>query len=149
MKHLKEFILEMSSTKFDLKKAFEHYNVFGIITDDPIKELTEGRLSKEKSLDDSTMIQLWDQTDKDKSGIINVEQILDNIVKDKTKGPIIWVVTERSKNSKCLNNKLIWKMILKGLYNGEEVDNKQIVIASSEDLLPKQLQNQLTPFIKI
>ena len=36
-----------------------------------------------------------------------------------------------------------------GTYNGKELDNKQIVISSSEDLLPKELHDRLNPFIKI
>jgi len=150
MKSLQEFINEMASNKFDLKHAFEYYKIFGIITDDPIKELNEGKLSKEKLFNDCTMIQLWDQPkDNNNGGIINVDSILEDLVKNPPKGAIVWIVTERSKNSKCINDNKIWKMILKGTYNGKELDNKQIVISESEDLLPKELHDRLNPFIKI
>jgi len=149
MKRLQEYINEMASTKFDLKHAFEEYKIFGIITDDPIKQLTEGKLSKEKLFKDSLTIQLWDQDKENNGGIINVDDVLKDLISNPPKGPVVWIVTDLSKNSKCINDKKIWQMLFKGVYEGKEIDNKQIVISQSEDLLPQPLQARLSPFIKI
>ena len=147
MKSLHDFIVnEMASTKFDLKKAFRDYTIFGIITDDPIKLATENKYIPE----DSTIIQLFEQgEDSTNGGIIDIESILENLIDDPPKGAIIWIVTEKSKNCKFFKDKDLYNFIFKGTYQGKSLDNQQIVISSSEDLLPKEYQAKLNPFVKM
>ena len=147
MKSLHDFIVnEMASTKFDLKKAFRDYTIFGIITDDPIKLATENKHIPE----DSTIIQLFEQgEDSTNGGIIDIESILENLIDDPPKGAIIWIVTEKSKNCKFFKDKDLYNFIFKGTYQGKSLDNQQIVISSSEELLPKEYQAKLNPFVKM
>jgi hypothetical protein len=147
MKSLHDFIVnEMASTKFDLHKAFRDYKIFGIITDEPL-ELA----NKDKHIpEDSTIIDLFEQReDSTKGGIIDIESILENLIDDPPKGAIIWIVTEKSKNCKFFKDKDLYNFIFKGTYQGKSLDNQQIVISSSEDLLPKEYQVKLNPFVKM
>ena len=147
MKSLHDFIVnEMASTKFDLKKAFRDYTIFGIITDDPLKLAHEDKHIPE----DSTIIDLFEQKeDSTKGGIIDIESILENLIDDPPKGAIIWIVTEKSKNCKFFKDKDLYNFIFKGTYQGKSLDNQQIVISSSENLLPKEYQAKLNPFVKM
>lgn len=147
MKSLHDFIVnEMASTKFDLKKAFRDYTIFGIITDDPLKLAHEDKHIPE----DSTIIDLFEQgEDSTKGGIIDIESILENLINDPPKGAIIWIVTEKSKNCKFFKDKDLYNFIFKGTYQGKSLDNHQIIISSSEELLPKEYQAKLNPFIKM
>jgi len=147
MKSLHDFIVnEMASTKFDLKKAFRDYTIFGIITDDPVKLAHEDKHIPE----DSTIIELFEQDDSlPGAGIIDIDSVLENLIDDPPKGAIIWIVTEKSKNCKFFKDKDLYNFIFKGTYQGKSLDNQQIVISSSEDLLPKEYQAKLNPFVKM
>ena len=141
MKSLHDFIVnEMASTKFDLHKAFRDYKIFGIITDDPIKLATEDKHIPE----DSTIVQLFERDD-----LPDIESILENLVDDPPKGVIIWIVTEKSKNCKFFKDKDLYNFIFKGTYQGKSLDNHQIIISSSEELLPKEYLAKLNPFVKM
>ena len=146
MKSLHDFIVnEMASTKFDLKKAFRDYTIFGIITDDPVKLAHEDKHIPE----DSTIIELFEQEDETNGGIIDIDSVLENLIDNPPKGAIIWIVTEKSKNCKFFKEKDLYNFIFKGNYQGKTLDNQQIVISSSEDLLPKEYQAKLNPFVKM
>ena len=147
MKSLHDFIVnEMASTKFDLHKAFRDYKIFGIITDEPLDLAHEDKHIPE----DSTIIELFEQEeDSTNGGIIDIESILENLIDDPPKGAIIWIVTEKSKNCKFFKDKDLYNFIFKGTYQGKSLDNQQIVISSSEDLLPKEYQSKLNPFVKM
>lgn len=146
MKSLHDFIVnEMASTKFDLKKAFRDYTIFGIITDDPVKLAHEDKHIPE----DSTIIELFEQEDETNGGIVDIDGVLENLIDNPPKGAIIWIVTEKSKNCKFFKNKDLYNFIFKGNYQGKTLDNQQIVISSSEDLLPKEYQAKLNPFVKM
>lgn len=147
MKSLHDFIVnEMASTKFDLQKAFKDYKIFGIITDNPLKLATKDKHIPEHS----TIIELFEQDDSlPGAGIIDIESILENLIDDPPKGAIIWIVTERSKNCKFFKDKDLYNFIFKGTYQGKSLDNQQIVISSSEELLPKEYLAKLNPFVKM
>ncbi len=146
MKSLHDFIVnEMASTKFDLKKAFRDYTIFGIITDDPVKLVHEDKHIPE----DSTIIELFEQEDETNGGIVDIDGVLENLIDNPPKGAIIWIVTEKSKNCKFFKDKDLYNFIFKGNYQGKTLDNQQIVISSSEDLLPKEYQAKLNPFVKM
>lgn len=146
MKSLHDFIVnEMASAKFDLKKAFRDYTIFGIITDDPLKLAHEDKHIPE----DSTIIELFEQEDETNGGIVDIDSVLENFIDNPPKGVIIWIVTEKSKNCKFFKDKDLYNFIFKGNYQGKTLDNQQIVISSSEDLLPKEYQAKLNPFIKM
>lgn len=146
MKSLHDFIVnEMASTKFDLKKTFRDYTIFGIITDDPLKLAHEDKHIPE----DSTIIELFEQEDETNEGIIDIDSVLENLIDNPPKGAIIWIVTEKSKNCKFFKDKDLYNFIFKGNYQGKTLDNQQIVISSSEDLLPKEYQAKLNPFVKM
>jgi len=146
MKSLHDFIVnEMASAKFDLNKAFRDYTIFGIITDDPLKLAHEDKHIPE----DSTIIELFEQEDETNGGIVDIDGVLENFIDNPPKGAIIWIVTEKSKNCKFFKDKNLYNFIFKGNYQGKTLDNQQIVISSSEDLLPKEYQAKLNPFIKM
>ena len=146
MKSLHDFIVnEMASAKFDLNKAFRDYTIFGIITDDPLKLAHEDKHIPE----DSTIIELFEQEDETNGGIVDINGVLENLIDNPPKGAIIWIVTEKSKNCKFFKDKDLYNFIFKGNYQGKTLDNQQIVISSSEDLLPKEYQAKLNPFIKM
>lgn len=146
MKSLHDFIVnEMASAKFDLKKAFRDYTIFGIITNDPLKLAHEDKHIPE----DSTIIELFEQEDETNGGIVDIDGVLENLIDNPPKGAIIWIVTEKSKNCKFFKDKNLYNFIFKGTYQGKSVDNHQIIISSSEELLPKEYHKRLNPFIKM
>ena len=136
MKHFKEFILEMSSPKFDLKKAFNYYKLFGIVTDKPFETVRKN--IKDMKVHSHIEINLEKEDDLETT----LNQIIQNSVE-----VICWITT---KNVDVLNDKLFYNALIKGNYKGKDIPAEtQILYVTSEDILPKQIQNELTPFIKI